>query len=114
MRNNGKTCEIAALPAAVFVLSLQPGGSTGPPRPADPVAAREALDRALGAWREGQSAESLTSGVSPIVVSDHVWHRETGLLKYQIEPAARRGGADQSFQVVLWLQDDKAQGTNKE
>jgi hypothetical protein len=114
MRNNGKTCEIAALSAAMIVLGIPLGCNTGPPKPADPAAAREALDRALGAWREGQSAESLKSGDPPIVVSDHVWNRGARLLKYQIEPGDRRAGADQSFQVVLWLQDDKSKGKAKE
>ncbi|HZW35026.1 MAG TPA: hypothetical protein VFF52_30155 [Isosphaeraceae bacterium] len=100
--------------AVSMALLSQPGCGEGPPKPADPAAAREALDRALTAWREGKPAESLKSDNPPIVVSDHVWSNGARLVKYQIEPGDRRAGTDQTFQVVLWLQDDKAKGKAKE
>jgi hypothetical protein len=99
-------CLAGVSTAMLAMLSLLGCGS-GPPSPADPVAAREALERALAAWKEGKSADSLKSDSPPIVVSDHAWRNGARLVKYEIEPGDRRAGADQCFQVVLWLQDDK-------
>jgi hypothetical protein len=112
--NIRRLLEIVGLSAAVIGLSVLPGCGSGPPKPADPAAAREALDRALTAWKEGRSAESLQSADPPIVVSDHTWSNGARLVKYEIAPGDRRAGADQSFQVVLWIEDSKAQGKGKD
>ncbi len=114
MMNITKLREITMLSTAAIVLSVPSGCGSGPPKPADPAAAREALERALTAWKEGKSSESLKSENPPIVVSDHAWNNGTRLVKYEIEPGDRRAGADQSFQVILWLQDDKVKAKAKE
>jgi hypothetical protein len=111
--NIKRLLEIVSLSAVVIGLSVLPGCGSGPPKPADPAAAREALDRALTAWMEGKSAESLQSDNPPIVVSDHVWSNGARLIKYEIEAGGRRAGADQSFQVVLWIDDSKAKDQGK-
>jgi hypothetical protein len=100
--------DIAGLTAAALALSALPGCGSGPPTPADPAAARAALDRALTAWKEGKPADSLKNDDPPIVVSDHAWSGGASLLNYRIEPGDRRTGADQAFRVVLWLKDDGA------
>ena len=48
------------------------------------------------------------------MVSDHLWTNGSRLVKYQIEPGDRRAGADQIFRVVLWLENEKAKGKEKE
>jgi hypothetical protein len=105
---------MAILSFAAGVLSGPTGCGTGPPKPADPAAARAALERALTAWSEGKSAESLKDDDPPIVVSDHSWLNGARLLKYQIEPGDRRAGTDHNFQVVLWLEDDKTKAKGKD
>ena len=114
MMNIRKLLGIESLLAAAIALMGLPGCGSGPPTPADPAAAREALERTLTAWKEGKSAESLQSENPPIVVSDHAWNNGARLVRYQIEPGDRRAGADQSFQVILWLQDDKIKARAKE
>jgi hypothetical protein len=99
--------------AAVLATSALPGCGSGPPKPADPAAAREALDRALTAWKEGKSPESLKSDSPPIVVSDHSWSNGVRLVRYEIEPGDRRAGADQCFQVVLWLEGAQSKGKSQ-
>jgi hypothetical protein len=96
-----------------ITLSASPGCGSGPPRPADPAAARQALERALDAWIQGKQVESLKSENPPIVVSDHDWSSGARLVKYQIEPGDRRAGADHCFQVVLWLENDKTDPKRK-
>lgn len=103
----------ASLSAAVIAVLGPPGCGSGPPKPADPAAARQALERALTAWSEGKSVESLKDEDPPIVVSDHSWLNGAHLVKYQIEPGDRRAGTDHNFQVVLWLEDDKAGAKSK-
>src|SRR3954469_15446902 len=93
--------DILAMFAAAVILSNATGCGPGPPTPAEPAAAREALERALAAWKEGKSAESLKGDDPPIVVSDHVWSKGPPLVKYEIEKGDRRAGANQRFQVVL-------------
>jgi hypothetical protein len=112
MRNRTRPLKLAVLSAAIVAGGLTGCGS-GAPKPADPAAAREALERALTAWTEGKPAESLKNESPPIVVSDHGWTSGARLIKYQIEPGDRRAGADHNFQVVLWLQDDKAKAKGK-
>jgi hypothetical protein len=106
--------EMAGKSIAVIALSCVAGCGSGPPKPADPAAARDALDRALVAWKDGKSVESLKDADPPIVVSDHLWKNGSRLVKYQIEPGDRREGADQIFRVVLWLENEKAKGKEKE
>jgi hypothetical protein len=108
MMNRRRLFHTASLSAAAIAVLGSPGCGSGPPKPADPAAARQALERALNAWMEGKSAESLKDADPPIVVSDHSWSNGVRLLKYQIEPGDRRAGADHNFQVVLWLEGDKA------
>jgi hypothetical protein len=103
--NMRKFLMIVGLSAAAIVL---PGCGSGPPKPADPVAAREALERSLSAWKEGKTPESLKSDEPPIVVSDPAWSNGARLIKYQIEPGDRRAGADHSFLVLLWTENSTA------
>ena len=76
-------------------------------RVSDGGPSREALDRALGAWKDGKSAESLKSDNPAIVVSDHLWNKGAPLIKYEIEKGDHRNGANQRFKVVLWFKDEK-------
>jgi hypothetical protein len=105
---------LGLLTAASVALALPGCGGAGPPAPAEPAVARKALERALAAWTEGKSAESLKSDNPPIVVSDQAWNSGARLLKYQIDPKDHQAGADQIFHVVLWLRDDNAKGNTKE
>jgi hypothetical protein len=109
-----KRLGIVGLSVAAIAAAALPGCGAGPPAPAEPAAARQALERALSAWTEGKSAESLKSDSPPIVVSDQAWNKGARLLKYQIEPKDHRAGADQIFHVVLWFPDENAKGKTKE
>jgi hypothetical protein len=113
MMNRRRLFHMTSLSVAAIAVLGSPGCGSGPPKPADPAAARAALERALTAWSEGKSVESLKDDDPPIVVSDHAWLNGARLVKYQIEPGDRRAGADQNFQVVLWLEDDKARAKSK-
>ena len=104
-----KPREIAGAMMAAMALSAASGCGAGPPTPADPAAARQALDRALTAWKEGRPVESLKNDSPPIVISDHAWTNGASLLRYEIEPGDRRIGSDQTFRVVLWLKGDRPQ-----
>jgi hypothetical protein len=86
------------------LLSFGPGCGSGPPRPADPVAAREALEVALAAWQAGRPPESLQDRQPRIDVSDHQWSQGVHLASHQIEDRDRASGADHLFHVALWLE----------
>jgi hypothetical protein len=112
--NKRRLFHMATLSLAAIALSGPTGCGSGPPKPADPAAARAAPERALTAWSEGKSAESLKDDDPPIAVSDHAWLNGARLVKYQIEPGDRRAGTDHNIQVVLWLEDDKAKAKGGE
>lgn len=95
----------AALWAGALLLCGASGCDWGPPRPADPTAAREALNRALTAWKTGKSVDSLIEASPPIVVNDFAWSNGAQLIKYEVGQDERTVGADRSFNIVLWLKD---------
>jgi hypothetical protein len=114
MLTRRKLLQIAVRTAAAIATAALAGCGSGPPKPADPAAARDALDRALAAWKDGKSAESLKESNPPIVVSDHLWLNGSRLVRYQIEPSDRPEGADQVFRVVLWVVNEKTKGKEKQ
>jgi hypothetical protein len=114
MTRKSQFLGFAATSVAAIVLAAVTGCGSSSPRPADPAAARDALDRALTAWKDGKTSESLKETDPPIVVSDHLWKNGSRLMKYQIEPGDRSQGADQVFRVVLWLEAQKAKSKEKQ
>jgi hypothetical protein len=100
--------QVLVMVGAMLAIWGPAGCGSGPPRPADPSMARQALERALSAWKEGKSADSLKGESPPIVVSDHAWRNGARLIKYEIAPGDRGAGADRSFQVVLWLEGQQS------
>ncbi len=92
---------------AGILLSGIPGCGSGPPSPADSDAAHVALNQALAAWKDGKPAESLKDDQPPIEIADHQWSNGLRLVKYEIAKNSQRFGAEQKFEVVLWLRDTK-------
>jgi hypothetical protein len=81
----------------------------GPTAPtvADPATAREALHRALDAWKEGRTADSLRSASPSIVVSDDRWRDGFHLERFDVDPSDRQLGYEMRVRVTLWLRDPK-------
>ena len=100
--------HILVLAAGALAMWGPAGCGSGPPRPADPTVARQTLEHALSAWKEGKTADSLKGESPPIVVSDYAWRNGVRLVRYEIAPDDRGAGADRSFHVVLWLEGEKA------
>ncbi len=98
---------LAPLLVSGILLSGIPGCGSGALGPADAAGAQAALDRVLAAWKEGKPADSLKGDQPPIEVSDHQWRNGLRLVKYEIAKDSQRFGAEQKFEVVLWLQDEK-------
>lgn len=91
--------------AVVGLLAALPfsGCGTGPPTVADADAARQHLERALSAWRDGRTPADLLSESPPLSVSDHGWTPGRGLVSYEIAPESRPNGQGRTFDVVLQL-----------
>lgn len=102
-----KLVGCAGLLVVGIVASVVTGCGSTAALPADHDTARKALDRALAAWQEGKPPESLRDEQPPIVINDHVWSKGGRLVRYEVEGDGKLVGADQRFQVVLWLRGDK-------
>ena len=91
-------------PALLLFLALAGCGGGSPPRPADPDAAREALQTALDAWQRGDSPASLQGRRPPIHVVDHDWGAGLRLARFELG-ADTPSGADRWCPVRLWFPD---------
>jgi hypothetical protein len=102
----------AGLAAGVLILSVTSGcGNNSAAGAADTNQARSALDRALSAWRDGKTADTLKSEEPPLEASDHQWKNGLHLVKYEVQQHPLPSGSGQTFRVTLWLKDDHSRQT---
>jgi hypothetical protein len=102
----------AGLAAGMLILSLTSGcGDNGAAGTTDTNQARNALDRALSAWRDGKTADALKSEEPPLEASDHQWKNGLHLAKYEVQQNPLPSGSGQTFRVTLWLKDDHSKQT---
>ncbi|MFO0818335.1 MAG: hypothetical protein U1A77_10365 [Pirellulales bacterium] len=92
-----------------FVLAFVIGasvlsGGCGPKLPpvADPELAKQALQTALEAWKNGQTIESLTKQTPAIYFNEEVWQGGQTLLKYELQEN-RASGRGWQFDVQMTL-----------
>jgi hypothetical protein len=97
--------------AAGLLLALAPGCGVSSSSSVDSALAREALDRALSAWRDGKSVESLKTMDPPLDAVDHQWQSGLRLVKYEVQDDRAPSGPSQSFRVTLWLKDARSKET---
>jgi hypothetical protein len=88
-------------------LAVLGGCGSGATPPADPDAARAALQSALDAWKRGDPPESLGNAQPPIQVSDWRWRSGAKLVRYEIEQRDRPVGADLRCPVQLWIENSR-------
>jgi hypothetical protein len=79
------------------------GCGSGAPQPAQPDAARAALQSALEAWKRGDPPEALGKAEPPIQVSDWRWRSGAKLVRFEIAERDRAIGADLRCPVQLWI-----------
>lgn len=91
---------------AWVVLALMTAFATGcwssTPAPADPDAARAALDRALSAWKDGEAPDTLQDESPSLVVADHHWRGGYQLERFEIDPDDREEGYNRMIRATLW------------
>jgi hypothetical protein len=100
--------------AAFFPLAvlLSAGCGRAPPAPADPAKAREALQTALNAWKDGKEPNWLQEQTPPVHVVDHEWLGGYRLLRFKVEKD-EPAGADLRCQVLLSLKDKRGNALQK-
>jgi hypothetical protein len=76
------------------------GKNYEPPAAADPVAARAALEKALGAWRARVTPEEFLKAES-ITVADPDWRSEHRLIDFQIQAGEQALGSSIYWPVRL-------------
>lgn len=94
---------LAALAAVLFLAGCDDG--IPPPETADPDAARSTLQRALEAWQSGQTIAQAKDATPSIIAADPLWEQGRSLSKFEILGAAQESGAEQVFDVKLWVTD---------
>jgi hypothetical protein len=97
--------------AAGLLLSLATGCGVSSPSSVDSSEARQSLDRALSAWREGKTVDSLKTLDPPLEAADHQWQSGLHLVKYEVQDDHPQSGPSQSFRVTLWLKDARSKQT---
>lgn len=93
--------------AASALMVLAGCDSTPAPKPADPNAARQTLERTLTSWQKGEKLESLKNAKPSVTVSDLKWGRGDKLTKFELDGPSKPSGAQQAFRVTLWLVNEK-------
>ncbi|MCS7017274.1 MAG: hypothetical protein NZM42_14305 [Gemmatales bacterium] len=90
------------LPVLVLVggslLSCRPGPAT-----ADPDQAREALQKTLEAWQQGNLPDSLKNANPPVIITEPQWSQGKRLIKYELINSGEPCGHDWKIAVRLWL-----------
>jgi hypothetical protein len=81
--------------------ALGVAGCTGRPAPADPALARQILNKALDAWKQGEAPDDLQKGNPAIVVADREWAAGKKLVDYQVDGKDELFGADLRCRVQL-------------
>jgi hypothetical protein len=101
-------------PASALVLLLSCWGCGGQavPEP-DPAVAREALNRMLVAWKDGQSPDSLESGSPSLVVADYRWRDGYRLERYEIESDDGPRGSNLKVRVKCWMRDPRGKAVSE-
>jgi hypothetical protein len=65
------------------------------------------LQKALDAWKSGNSPSQLASESPPVKVSDYRWETGFKLTKFEIATTPSKSGFDLRFPVDLWLTPPK-------
>jgi hypothetical protein len=76
-----------------------------PPKPSDPATGREVLQKALAAWKAGESLEAFRRANPDVNVVDRAWQSGAKLLDFSIDEKTSMNGYDVRFTVQLSLQD---------
>jgi hypothetical protein len=103
--------RIAGVLATGLLLFFTPGCGVSSSSSVDETAARQALDRALTAWRDGKAVDSLKNEDPPLEATDHQWTGGLNLVKYEVKYNHPPSGPGQSFRVILWLKDKRSNQT---
>ena len=90
----------------VFV-ALGLGCSSAPsaPDPSDPESGRELLNKALDAWKRGDSHEAYKQAAPSVTVIEPAWKSGTKLIDYEIAAGHEPAGYNVRFKVTLNQQD---------
>ncbi|HVX14742.1 MAG TPA: hypothetical protein VHC22_26370 [Pirellulales bacterium] len=76
--------------------------------PAEPDLARSSLEAALGAWKSGETPDTLAQRSPSITMTDFAWRQEQKLTDFHLQGEPTNDGVNIHFQVELTLID--AQG----
>lgn len=81
--------------------------------PVEPEKARQALRTALGAWKGGQTIDSLAQATPPIIAQDFDWMAGAKLTEYQLLDDGQAEDANLRVKVKLSIRDKQGQAVTK-
>jgi hypothetical protein len=97
----------------VFATAIGCGGGTPKTLPVDATKAREALNTALDAWKQGQTPDSLQKLTPPVNVLDADWVNGAKLTAYTVTSEGVVADNKLSIPVALTLQDSRGAKVEK-
>jgi hypothetical protein len=101
-----------ALIGSAFGLLLGCTGPT-PPNPSDPAVGRETLQKALEAWKRGDSHEAYQKSTPDVTVVERTWQKGSKLPDFEIAGDSAPAGYDVQFKVKLTVQDAAGKPTKQ-
>ncbi len=97
--------QYCVLSVAVCMMIWAGCDSTAIPTPPSDDAAKQTLDRALSAWKQGETIEGVKKGSPSIEVRDPIWMNGAKLTNYEVKGQGRPSGAQLAYRVKLSLTD---------
>src|SRR5262245_66416394 len=89
------------LVGGMLLLSGCGEGNHAMPTASNPEVARQALEKALGQWQAGQTADALAAASPKVYVNDFDWKDGRKLKQFQVAGPGAEGGMQGRFPVSL-------------
>ncbi|HZL86910.1 MAG TPA: hypothetical protein VFB96_00925 [Pirellulaceae bacterium] len=98
-----------ALVTAMLLLAGCGEGNHAMPAASNPEVARQALEKALGQWQAGQTADALATASPQIYVNDFDWRDGRKLKQFQVAGPAEDVGLQVRLPVALDVEHPSGQ-----
>jgi hypothetical protein len=108
-----RSCAWPVLAMSLLIILPGCGSTPAPAPPPDVEAAKKTLERALTSWQKGDDFGEMAKASPPLNVFDPKWKNGEKLTKFELQGPGTPKGAQQAFEVMLWLTNAKGKQTKE-